>query len=258
MEIGELIWKIIPAGAAITLFTAACRFYQRHLLDIYLHISSGSSYCYVLDSERNPSPGKSSYFAQFKAVVDISTGEGLSLYDVLFFVMEGKKSFKVSFSIPIASKNVEKFFDAFGKDWQVQHAEGGRTLHGSPGSQSLLTAQGVVQGYEPFSNLPEGGYRVLMVLVLKRFLVLVPCRFASSNDVGFSTISSSAVVHRRRGGSLDIEGLLDRHRESLFKFEGLCRLKIAILDFDFLPRLSLFKSLTVKKESVGSRDGADS
>lgn len=119
----DFIWKLIPAGTIMIIVLGAYRFYSRHFLEIELHTDSAESFCYVLDSERNVSNMKYLYYAQLKAIVDISVGKDLGLEDVYFVLEDYNKLFQVSFSSPHAPQNVRDFFDVYGKEWESEDAD---------------------------------------------------------------------------------------------------------------------------------------
>lgn len=252
MNIFDIFTSFGSAGLATAAIYSSYRFYRRHLIDFELHANSANSYCYVVDSERNKSLNKVWYFAQLKATVDISVGPGLVLEDIRMVVKDYKRYSEVEFTAPRSPEEVKDFFKPYGKEWSV--IENGTFKHAETGAgpQIRLTAKGVARWYEPFSNLPNGGHEVVLIFVLKRFLVTVPCQFASMGGGEVSTICGTAKVCRKVANNIDSIALAKdvepepRRRDSVF------RLQLAILDFDFLPGSSWFKALCMKRERIAS------
>lgn len=250
----ETIWSILIRALSFGVFAgvgvAIYRFYRRHLFEVELHIGSDDTFCFVLPSERKEEKEKTFYFAQIKASAQIFTGAGLGLEDAYLVLRDHMRYAVAEFSEPAASANVREFFNSYGKEWKEAESNSDNKKEGSFGKCFSLVAKGVVRGEKSFSDFPSGNYRVFLIFETKRFEVVLPCMFASSGGAEHSTICGEIKVRRKVGQRLDPINLAKSVQVVERDLAGVFRIRIVILDFDFLPWVTWFKVLRIKEERV--------
>lgn len=232
------IGGILSVTAISGFFAFVLRFFNRSIFEVGIHSASNDSFAFVLDSERNSSAKKFRYYAHVKITLNLTVGEAQNFEAAHLVLKESDKYFLVNWPAISPPENVREFFGADATLQTWEEASGSRRL----------TIKGVAEcGGEPFSNLPSGGYTAFAVFVLKRFTITVPLRLASLGDGTQSTICGSAAVRERLGGSVKPEKIAKEVGWTPSKAEKYSRLRLCVLDFDFLPLVSPFWSFHIKK-----------
>lgn len=232
------IGGILSLGAISTALGFFYRFYRRSIFEADLHPASDDSYAFVLDSERNTSKDKFLHYIQVKTAIDVFVGDALVLSQAFLILKEDGKYWKVQWSQPNAPENVRNFFGDEEPDLPWADISNGKRF----------TAKGVAErSGEAFDNLPSGGYTAFVVFILDRFTVTIPLRLASFRDGSRSNFCGNASVRRRSGRSIDAEKVAKTYPDNSFATEGCTRVRLCILDFDFLPFISPFWSFHLKR-----------
>lgn len=232
------VGSIISLSAIFTALGLFYRFYRTSIFESDIYSDSEDSYAYVLDSERDTLENKYSYYINSKVIIDAIVGDAFKLMDAFLVIKEYGQYWNVQWPSSNAPENVRSFFT---------NEEEGRTLRDTSSGKRFM-AKGVAERIgEAFYNRPSGGYTAFAIFVLDRFTVTLPLRLASFRDGGHSRICGSASVLRRSGKSIKPEEVAKTYPDFHLATENYNRVRLCILDFDFLPFISPFWSFCLKK-----------